>query len=382
MIVTYPVGGVVWDYAQYALGLERLGFDVYYLEDTGSPTYDPHSRAYSEDSTYGVQFLQKSLEDLSPTLAKRWHFRSSDGTTHGISSDQLKQVVESADFFLNISGVTLLRDSYMANPCKILIDSDPGWNHFVNYPKWDSNPGWQGTHGYRSHNHFFTYAERMGYPDCLLPDLGIEWRPTRPLVVHSCWKPLGAGHAWTTVMTWNNFQKPVTYQGQVFDTKELEFPKFETLPQRTSEIKFEMAVGGSSPPVDHWRSLGWNVIDSHSVSETLDMYRDYIQKSRGEFSVAKNLYVATRSGWFSCRSVCYLAAGRPVVLQDTGFSDIIPCGEGLFACSSVEEAEAAIATIERDYPKHQQAAFRLAERYFDAEIVLCDLLQKAGIKIS
>ncbi len=378
MIATYPVGGVAWDYGQYALGLERLGFEVYYLEDTGQPTYDPDAGMYSEDCTYGVEFLARSLASFSDTLGKRWHFRAVNGESFGIEAQQFARIVADADLFLNVSGGTLLRDESMAISCKILIDTDPGWNHFVNYPAWDEKPGWQGTHGWRAHDHFFTYAERIGLPDCVLPSLGIAWHNTRPPVVTDLWAPQPPGKRWTTVMTWDNFRQPIEHRGITYGTKELEFPKVELLPMRVASA-FEVAVGGADPPVAHWRSLGWSVASAAAVSKTVDDYRAYIERSRGEFSVAKNVYVATRSGWFSCRSVCYLAAGRPVVTQDTGFSAVIPTGHGLFAFADLEQAVAGIEAVERDYVHHQQAAVTMAHEYFAAERVLGDLLAKVGI---
>jgi hypothetical protein len=294
-----------------------------------------------------------------------------------MAASQFEQVVASADCFLNVSGGTLLRDAYMACPRKILIDTDPGWNQFVTYPRWDENPGWQNTHGWRGHDHFFTYAERLGWPDCILPDLGVAWGKTRPPVVTDLWQPQPPGACWTTVMTWNTFGQTITYQGVAYGAKELEFGRVESLPARTT-ASFELAVGGVNPPRDRLKRLGWSVVDSEAVSRTPDDYRSYIQSSRGEFSVAKNVYVATRSGWFSCRSVCYLAAGRPVVVQDTGFSDFMPTGEGLFAFSSLEEAERAIAAVEADYGRHQRAAQELAREAFGADRVLGRLLEEIG----
>ena len=149
MITTYPVGGVAWDYGQYAVALEDLGFEVYYLEDTGCPTYDPAQRLYGEDCNYGVRFLRDSLAALSPRLAERWHFRDASGECYGLSKRDLNDVIAGAELFLNVSGGTLLRDEYISCRCKVLVDTDPGWNHFVNYPRWDAQPGWQNTHGYR-----------------------------------------------------------------------------------------------------------------------------------------------------------------------------------------------------------------------------------------
>jgi hypothetical protein len=379
MIATYPVGGVAWDYGQYILGLETLGFETYYVEDTGGPTYDPVKRLYGDDCEYGVRFLQESLAALSPEMAQRWHFRSADGVSFGLLPSKLKHVIQSADVFVNVSGSALLRDEYMACPCKVLIDTDPGWNQFVNYPRWDAQPGWQGTPGYRAHDHFFTYAQRLGYADCLLPDMGLTWHPTRPPVAVDHWQPRQPERAWTTVMTWNNFLKPVEYQGRVYGTKEMEFSKIEELPTIRPEVQFEIAKGGAEAPIARWKAAGWNVIDSHSISTTAGDYRQYIETSRGEISVAKNLYVATRSGWFSCRSACYLAAGRPVVVQDTGFSDMVPVGEGLFAFADGSEAAAAIAEVESDYERHSCAARSIAAEYFEARHVISGMLSRVGL---
>ena len=279
---------------------------------------------------------------------------------------------------------TYPEERYCATPtwrvrARCLIDSDPGWNHFVNFPKWDANPGWQGTFGYRAHDYFFTYAERMGKPGCELPDLGIAWKPTRPLVVSDLWQPEHPGQTWTTVMTWDNFRRPIEVDGRIYGTKELEFGRIESLPARVA-AQFEVAVGGASPPVDRWKRLGWSVIDSHDVSRSAGDYRHYVQASRGEFSVAKNVYVATRSGWSSCRSVCYLAAGRPVVVQDTGFSDIIPTGEGLLAFSNLDQAAAQITAVESKYTHHQVKAREIARAYFDSTVVLKSLLDRIGLE--
>jgi hypothetical protein len=291
----------------------------------------------------------------------------------------LAELMAGADLFLNVSGLCLLRNEYMRCVRKVLIDTDPGWNHFINYPRWDANPGWQGTYGFRGHDHFFTYAERMGKANCALPTLGLSWQPTRPLVVRDCWPQASAGERWTTVLTWDNYRGPIEHKGRTYGSKEVEFKRVEDLPSRTL-VSLEVAAGGTQPPCERWRSLGWSVVDSTAVSDTAETYRDYILGSRGEFSVAKNVYVATRSGWFSCRSVCYLAAGRPVVVQDTGFSELIPTGLGLLAFSTPEEAVSGIATVEADYPAHQAAARELASTHFDADLVLSEMLDRIGLR--
>lgn len=380
MIATYPVGGVAWDYGQYALALEALGYDVVYLEDTGLPTYDPRTRQYGSDPGYGVDYLAKALAFLSPALARRWHFRADSGAGFGLPASELRELLAAADVLVNVSGCTLLRDEYMRCRNKLLLDTDPGWNHFVNYPRWERGEGVPGTHGFRGHDRCFTYATRIGRPDCPLPTFGLSWLPTWPPVACDRWAPAPPGRDWTTVMTWNNFRKPVEWQGRTFGTKEVEFPRIEQLPERLPGVPLQLAVGGQEPPTWHWLQLGWRVTSSELVSRTPSDYRDYLQRSRGEISVAKNLYTATRSGWFSCRSVCYLAAGRPVVVQDTGFAELLPTGSGLLAFDDLDGAAAAIAAVEADHARHGAAARELARELFDGEKVLRRLLEQAGVR--
>lgn len=378
MIASYPVGGVVWDYGQYALGLEQLGFDVYYLEDTGWQTYDPIKGEYGEDPSYSLRFLQDEMAKLSPSLGERWHFRHMDGRTFGIAPEELADIIREADLFLNVSGAALLREEYLPAKRKALIDTDPGMNHFRNYPNWIAAPVWEGCHGFLAHDFYLTYAECLGRPGCNLPDFGKDWRPTRPPVVLDRWKAEPPGELWTTVMSWKNFPRLLEHEGIKYGAKEMEFGKIEDIPHQCRDSKFEVAVGGS-PPVDKWREIGWSVVNSLERSRSAEEYRAYIQSSRGELSVAKNVYVATHSGWFSCRSVCYLAAGRPVVVQDTGFSEIIPVGQGLMAFSNGREAAEAIKAIEQDYSTHQHAALELARTHFDSRKVLEALLRDVGI---
>ena len=179
-------------------------------------------------------------------------------------------------------------------------------------------------------------------------------------------------------MTWNNFRKSIDYNGMTFGTKEMEFPKVEKIPSLVKS-SFEIAVGGNDPPREYWKKLGWSVINSEDISKTAKEYRNYIQSSRGEFSVAKNVYAATRSGWFSCRSICYMAAGKPVVIQDTGFSKYIPTGKGVLAFATLEEAIEAIENVENDYHAHCQAAILIARQYFSAGVVLKEMMNKIGI---
>jgi len=376
MVATYPVGGVAWDYGQYALGLERLGFDVYYLEDTGLESYDPEARAYGSAYEYGLAFLQQSLAELSPTLGRRWHARTREGAIHGLPLDDFRDVVAEADVLLNVSGSALMRDDYLPCRNKILIDTDPGLTQMRNFPRWDARPNWMGTHGYGAHDYFFTYAELIGTPHCSLPTLGLAWQPTRPPVVLDLWRPKPRGERWTTVLSWRELE-PIEYQGRRYGGKEMEFEKIEALPRHTA-APLEIAAGGNAP-TEHWRALGWSVIDSQSVSARATDYRSYLEGSRGELSVAKNTYVATHCGWFSCRTACYLAAGRPAVIQDTGFSRLYSCGDGVVAFLDLAGAAAGLERIQADYARHQRAAREFAEAHFASEVVLGSLLERIGV---
>ncbi len=380
MIASFPVGGVLWDYGHYALGLERMGFEVYYLEDTSVPAYDPNRQMYHDDCSYGVRFLESELSRLSPTLGRRWHYRNITGDCYGLTQSEMADVMAEAVLFLNVSGGTLLRDEYMKCLRKVLIDTDPGWNQFRNYPQWDTHPNWGGTHGYRAHDFFFTYAQRIGQPDCVIPSLGLPWQPTRPLVVMDCWQPEPPAEKWTTVMavkSWSGLADTVEYQGVKYGAKEIEFARVQDLP-RHCRAALEVAAGGKAPR-EEWQELGWSVVEAQAKSATADAYRHYIQSSRAEFSVAKNVYVATGSGWFSCRSICYLAAGRPVVVQDTGFSKLLPVGQGVLTFANREQAAVAINTVEENYAAHARAAREVAARHFAAPVVLGEILERVGL---
>jgi hypothetical protein len=246
-----------------------------------------------------------------------------------------------------------------------------------NFPRWDARPDWMGTHGYRAHDHFFTYAELIGTEHCTVPTLGLAWQPTRPPVVLELWKPEPPGERWTTVLSWRELE-PIEYRGRRL-RGERKWSSRTSRRCRGIPQPLSKSPPAANAPTEHWRALGWSVIDSQSISARAADYRSYVGGSRGELSVAKNTYVATQCGWFSCRTACYLAAGRPAVVQDTGFSRLLPCGDGVVAFRDCEGAAAGVERIEADYAMHARAARDFAKAHLASDAVLGELLERVGV---
>ncbi|HTQ33681.1 MAG TPA: hypothetical protein VMI30_05890, partial [Stellaceae bacterium] len=253
---------------------------------------------------------------------------------------------------------------------QIILTERPSWSQ--NVDRWCA--------GVRAHDRHFTYAENFGAPDCAMPSAGITWRKTRMPVVTELW-PACAKRAqpqapWSTVMTWNVFKGKLEYRGVEYRGKAEEFSKIAGLPRRFDR-PFRVAVGGTEAPLAELAAQGWLAEDGPSATLTPQDYQDYIAASRGEISVAKNVYAALRTGWFSTRSACYLAASRPAVVQDTGFSAVVPTGRGLHAFATADEAAAAIEAIEANYDAEAKAAREIARAHFDARHVLSRLIDDA-----
>lgn len=382
LIATYPLGGVALDYLAYVSGFLRLGHDVFYLEDTGQWLYDPRSYTYSDDVSYNSGYLQTTLARTGRDFSGRWSLRSPDGVHHGASVDAVRQFCNQADLFLNVSGACWLRDEYRGAKRLAYLDSDPCYSQ----AKLEAVE--QGTatedQAYsvgliRAHDCFFTFAENIAALDCTIPSCGLRWQPTRQPLVLADWPySFDAGsRRYTTVMSWKTDVTLPTLSGTVYAGKDVEFLRFIDLPRRVS-VPLEVALSGNAPRHE-LEQHGWQIVDAHAKSTTPDAYLDYLRGSRAEWSIAKNAYVASRSGWFSTRSAAYLALGKPVVVQDTGFRPYYPVGDGIFAFSSIEEAVAAIATIESNYEQQCRAARATAEREFAAERVLQRLLEDAGV---
>jgi hypothetical protein len=380
LVGLYPVGGVAWDYLQYVIGLARLGHDVYYHEDTWSWPYHPLQATYTAQGDYSAHYLERFFTQYAPELRQRWHYLHLHETSFGMDRAAFDEVARTADVFLNVSGACMIPDHLSPHCVKVFLDTDPGYNQIMlserfawseNVERWCANVA--------AHDQHFTYAENIHNADCLIPKLGFTWKTTRMPVVLPLWAPvarvsLPPETPWTTVMTWNAFKGKLVYQGVEYTSKGSEFEKLLTLPQHVN-VPLKVAVGGVQAPLRQLAQAGWQVLDGPSMSVTPAQYQEFIAESRGELSPAKHVYVAMRSGWFSCRSACYLAMGRPVVVQDTGFAAKLPVGEGILPFSSLQDAVAAIQEVEGDYARHARAASAIAAECFDADRVLTALLE-------
>ena len=379
LIAQHPLGGVTWDYLQYPLGLRQLGYDVYYFEDSGAWPYALDGGLDGDvfivpDCGANVAYLAGVMERFG--LASRWAYRCPiDGGWFGLSELKRREVIESADLLLNISSTVVRPAEYRAIPRLAFVDSDPVFTQIKLA---------RGQRDFRAvvdaHDVHFSFGE------CLterVPDTGHYWRPTRQPIVLDEWR-VGEDHrgVWTTVMNWSSYN-PVAFGGKTYGQKNIEFRRFLDLPGLVKPTVLEIAARGTRKrrlPVGllgHLRYKGWEVADPGEVCAGLDGYREYLQSSQAEWSVAKNGYVEGRPGWFSCRSACYLSAGRPVVVQDTGFGGVLPTGRGLISFSSLAEAAEGIRSVTSDYELHSRAARDIAAEYFDSRKVLAHLVEEA-----
>ena len=376
-----PAGGVTWDYLQYPLGFAELGHDVYYIEDTCLwPIYQAGSGG--DDCSGNVRHLGAVMDTFE--LGDRWAYRDvvSDNW-FGLDGHRVREICRSADVFVNVSCSTFLRDEYRDIPVRVLIDSDPMFTQIQCRTGDGFTAGSRGMLDLvRDHTHHFTFGENIGQPDCLVPDCGVRWRPTRQPVCLSHWAvtplPTDDDAAFTTLMNWSA-GKQLDFDGRKWGQKDVEFRKVMSLPGAAPHVPLAVAVGqtaGEPFPADEAARHGWRVLDPKVCAADWCEYRQFIERSLGEFSIAKHTYVAARTGWFSCRSACYLAAGRPVVVQETGWTRSLPSGEGVLAFDDIDSAAAALRQVMADPQRHARAARRIAEECFDARHVLGDMIDQ------
>jgi hypothetical protein len=327
------------------------------------------------DPSHGIACLQRLLRPYG--LDRSWCYVDSTGY-HGLSGAELRAACRKADLLFSCAGVTWLEE-FRECKTRLYIDVDPGFTQFRMSPT--PTPSCSGYASPYDFNFHFTVGGRIGQPDCPIPTHGLHWRRTHPPVLLDLVPPRFAPDAlrFTTVMSWTAYGS-VEYGGVTYGQKNLELLKLIDLPHRAGPI-FELALGGPDAPYDTLPGQGWHITEALEATRSIERYLDYIGNSRGEFSVAKEGYVKTRSGWFSDRTAAYLASGKPAIVQDTGFSESLPCGEGLFAFNNVDDILKAVEEIGRDYKRHCGAARRMAEEYFDAEKVLRTRLQACDLPV-
>jgi len=372
----YPLAGVTYQFLQYLIGLRRLGYDPYYVEDSGRWIYDPRLNDLSPDPSCNLEAVVPVLEAYG--FRDRWAFRGRypGGACYGLSETALNSLYRDAAALMNVTGSQEILDEHSHIARKIYVESDP---FAVQVKAAQGDPSTLAT--LAAHDILFSFGENLGHGDCTVPVTQHHWNSTRQPIVMDLWPVLAPrpGAAFNTITTWHNKGKNITYKGDTwYWTKDREFEKLINLPKHRPYVSFELAVRSDSSVERNLISHGWHIANSLSISRNPDLYRGYIQSSRGEFTVARDQYVRPRTGWFSDRSACYLAAGRPVITQETGFSKFLPTGRGLFGFESMDEILRAVDQIEGNYDIHSASARDVASAYFDAEKVIRSLMNKAG----
>jgi hypothetical protein len=376
-LVRQPLGGYAWQAAHYLLGLRALGHDPWFYEDTAhyAPAYNPVTNEFGAQYDYGVRAAGRFLESLG--LGERWVFVDvARGAEHGPGAGAADRLLREADLLVNLAGVNRIVPERRAGRPSIYIDIDPAYTQICADRRERDLCAILD-----EHVALFTVGENIGTPRSPVPTAGYTWHATRqPIVLEHWTQDAAAGDAYTTVGTWDARGRDLDFAGDTFRwRKRIEWMRCLDLPAR-AEARFEVAMDVDKVAGDAaiLGAHGWRIVDPRPLSADPWGYRDYLRASRGEFTVAKDINIRLRSGWFSDRAACYLAAGRPVVNQDTGFGDTLPLGPGLHAFRTVAEAADAIRTIESDYPRACAHAREVARECFDARTVLAKLLASAG----
>lgn len=367
-------GGHTWVFLQYLLGLRRLGWDVLFLDHLDAAgCRDAAGQPCPPDRSTNLSYLLDVFGSFG--LTESFAVLGEDGQSLvGLSRKQVLEKVGQAASLINVMG--FLKDEEILGRARqrVFLDIDPGFGQI-----WCD----LGLHDpFRGHDVHVTIGENINQPDCAIPTLGLDWLTTRQPVVLDYWpaRPASGGR-WTSVASWRGAYGPLEYHGKRYGLRVHEFRKFWELPRLHAE-PMEIALEIHPVEVNDLTRLtenGWRLADPKAVASDPWSYQAYLQGSRGEFTVAKNLYVEAKTGWFSDRSMCYLASGRPVVAQETGYSRYLPTGEGLVAFTTLDEAAAAIKEVSGNYPSHARAARALAEEFFASDKVLGRLLDLLGV---
>jgi hypothetical protein len=377
MMGRLPFAGQAWAFMHWVKGVEKLGHEVWYVEDEMIWPYDPEIESPNEDCSYAVDLIKSSFERIG--LGDRWAFRLADrkGASWGMSEAELAELYRTCDVLLNVQGATHLREEHMQAPLRVFIESDP-----VGAELDTANGDQRFLEEFARHHAVVTYGENYGEPGCGVPTNGVTYLKSRQPVDLDFWPMTYLPDApyFTTIGNYRQRGRDIEYAGDVYKwSKHHEWERFLDLPERTGQA-FELALNGHEPDdKEHLERHGWRVVSPRFSLDVFGAYPDYIRGSRGEFTVAKDQNVRLRSGWSSDRDVTYLASGKPVVCQDTGIGDVLPTGEGLFPVLTIDDAVAAIEEINGDYERHCRAARAVAEECFEAKKVVGKLFADLGL---
>lgn len=373
IIGRYPVGGVTWCFLHYIAGFKRLGYNVFYLEDTGECGYDPIANCISEDPSYAVNYIRRQLKIVG--LENSWAYIDHNNRYHGKSAKQVKDICHQSELMVNVSGGCWFARPEYDSLTKIFIDTDPGFHHVGLAKGKLLDKSWTGYASYEeffsTYDKLFTFALNVGKPTCRLPETSFRWHPTIQPLALEFWPvvPTPSRAPYTAILSWHTDSFSEIGKG-----KSGEILKMLDLPAKCRH-KIILAIAGKAPH-DLFHKYGWETADA--VGETIDpfVYRLFIQKSKAELGFAKAMYVETNGGWFSDRTECYLATGRPALVRDTGVREVFPCTEGFLVYSDEQEILDGMDQFERNYAYHSRKAREFAEEYFDADKVLSKILQE------
>src|SRR5581483_2962889 len=335
----FPMAGIAWQLVHHLVGLQQLGFAVYYVEDTGTAPYDPRVKSLVYDCTYSLHYIANTLRRVG--LQDAWAYRDGlSGQWHGLPESRVRDLFAHAVCTLNLCGASNPAAlTFRPRQKFVYLETDPVL-YQVRLAEYDP----AALRFLSDHDAHVTYGENLGAADCPIPLPNFSWKKTRPPVALDWWPFVGeyGGTHFTTIATWHNRGKDLTFRGETYRwSKHLNFLALADLPRRTPQPLELAAEIDDSNELAAFRQQGWRLTNPLSVSRDMDVYHNYVDTARGEFTVSKDAVVRTNSGWFSDRSVCFLAAGKPVVTQETGFSKYVPTGRGLFAFSTAEEVLAA-----------------------------------------
>ena len=366
-------GGHTWVFLQYLLGFKRLGWPVVLL-DRLEPEMcvDREGRPSPPGDSWNLEYIRDVMEGFG--LGDAYAVLLDTDESFGLSRSDVLDRVERSALFLNVNGFVTDPEVLSRASLRAYLDIDPGFGQM--WRELDLHDP------FREHDAFVTIGERIGRPGCTIPTGGLEWLTTPQPVVLDLWPAQEpGGDAFTSVGSWRGRFGPIDFGGETYGLRVHEFRKFARLPTLAPE-RFEIALdidAAESRDLELLRSCGWALADPAVAAADPLAYRGYVQGSRAEFMVAKNMYVRARSGWFSDRSICYLASGKPVLAEETGFSELYPTGEGLLSYTTLEEAVEGVEQITVDYERHATRARAIAEEHFDSDKVLRRLLSVLGV---